>query len=450
MKLFYYTLAGLALAVAICDAKASHKVTCTDETMRVDIALPSSNVSNDRVYLEGMKGYPNPLCQPKITENLATFELSLKNIYDCGVTRVINHITGNKVFYHRIIVEEEDQNTSSSSSSSSSSKEAVSVKCIVANPEFNVPHGIVKRDILPAGFAETEDFNETEIITNAPEPKLNMAIRLGDKLVSGDLNVSPGAHLQMEIALDEKSAPIYGLGVNYMLVTDTKNQAETIIFNGCSVDPFLFENFNTIEGDVLAAKFRAFKFPDSTYVQFQSTVNVCVDRCKGVICTNGQTAFGRRKRREINQSPADPNKVYEVTMTTFIKVNYDENADQNAVSEIDQKIRQLKLTNQKLARNSRAGNVFESIHEAPRPQNVAGQTESITTPASAAPSADNEDAKVEETIVFREVITRKEASYNSDDDLASGSVPSFRRRMSFSLELSLLALLAGVVLHFRH
>ncbi|XP_050095147.1 uncharacterized protein LOC126577516 [Anopheles aquasalis] len=446
MKLFYYTLAGLALAVAICDAKASHKVTCTDETMRVDIALPSSNVSNDRVYLEGMKGYPNPLCRPTIMENLATFELSLKNIYDCGVTRVINHITGNKVFYHRIIVEAEDQNTGSSN------KEAVSVKCIVAgSPEFNVSHSIVKRDILPAGFAETEDFNETEIITNAPEPKLSMAIRLGDKLVSGDLNVSPGAHLQMEIALDDKSAPIYGLGVNYMLVTDTKNQAETIIFNGCSVDPFLFENFNTVEGDVLAAKFRAFKFPDSTYVQFQSTVNVCVDRCKGVICTNGQTAFGRRKRREISQSPADPNKVYEVTMTTFIKVNYDENADQNAVSEIDQKIRQLKLTNQKLARNSRAGNVFESIHEAPRPQSGAGQAEPITTPAAAAaPTADNEDAKVEETIVFREVITRKEASYNSDDDVASGSDPSFGRRMSFSLQLSLLALLASVVFHFRH
>uniref|UniRef100_A0A2M4BN02 Putative secreted protein n=2 Tax=Anopheles marajoara TaxID=58244 RepID=A0A2M4BN02_9DIPT len=446
MKLFYYTLAGLALAVAICDAKASHKVTCTEETMRVDIALPSSNVSDDRVYLEGMKGYPNPLCRPKIAENLASFELSLKNIYDCGVTRVINHLTGNKVFYHRIIVEGEDQNTSSSSSSN---KEAVSVKCIVAgSPEFNVSHSVVKRDILPAGFAETEDFNEKEIITNAPEPKLSMAIRLGDKLVSGDLNVSPGAHLQMEIALDEKSAPIYGLGVNYMLVTDTKNQAETIIFNGCSVDPFLFENFNTVEGDVLAAKFRAFKFPDSTYVQFQSTVNVCVDRCKGVICTNGQTAFGRRKRREINQSPADPNKVYEVTMTTFIKVNYDENADQNAVSEIDQKIRQLKLTNQKLARNSRAGNVFESIHEAPRPQNGAGpQTETTITPAVVAPSADNEDAKVEETIVFREVITRKEASYDSDDDVASGSEPSFRRRMSFSL----LAVLAAVVLrHFRH
>lgn len=53
-------------------------------------------------------------------------------------------------------------------------------------------------------------------------------------------------------------------------------------FDSCSVDPYLFENFNTVDGDFLAAKFRAFKFPESTYVQFKGTVNVCLDKCKGV------------------------------------------------------------------------------------------------------------------------------------------------------------------------
>jgi hypothetical protein len=50
----------------------------------------------------------------------------------------------------------------------------------------------------------------------------------------------------------------------------------------CSVDPYLFENFNTVDGDFLSAKFRAFKFPESTYVQFKGTVNVCLDKCRGV------------------------------------------------------------------------------------------------------------------------------------------------------------------------
>lgn len=36
----------------------------------------------------------------------------------------------------------------------------------------------------------------------------------------------------MEISLDKASSSVYGLGVTYMQVTDTKSQEETIIFNG--------------------------------------------------------------------------------------------------------------------------------------------------------------------------------------------------------------------------
>lgn len=80
----------------------------------------------------------------------------------------------------------------------------------------------------------------------------------------------------------------------------------------------MFENFNTVDGDFLTAKFRAFKFPDSTYVQFRGTVNACVDKCKGIQCSNGQIGYGRRKR-EISQS-AEPNNIYEISMTAFIRV----------------------------------------------------------------------------------------------------------------------------------
>lgn len=36
----------------------------------------------------------------------------------------------------------------------------------------------------------------------------------------------------MEINLDRDSAPVYGLGVNYLEVTDTRLLSETIIFKG--------------------------------------------------------------------------------------------------------------------------------------------------------------------------------------------------------------------------
>lgn len=61
---------------------------------------------------------------------------------------------------------------------------------------------------------------------------LGVGVRQNGKLVSGDLNVSPGTPLQMEIFLDKNSAPVYGLGVTFMQVTDTLSQEETIIFNG--------------------------------------------------------------------------------------------------------------------------------------------------------------------------------------------------------------------------
>lgn len=40
-------------------------------------------------------------------------------------------------------------------------------------------------------------------------------------------------------------------------------------------------------------------------------------------CSNGQIGFGRRKR-EVPSMPPDPNKVFEVSITSFIKVDYKE------------------------------------------------------------------------------------------------------------------------------
>lgn len=59
--------------------------------MKVLVALPDNNT---RVYLEGLNGYRSEKCEPKITDdNLAVFELSLINFYDCGLIRVVNKLT---------------------------------------------------------------------------------------------------------------------------------------------------------------------------------------------------------------------------------------------------------------------------------------------------------------------------------------------------------------------
>ncbi|XP_075166813.1 uncharacterized protein LOC142238943 isoform X2 [Haematobia irritans] len=383
--LFNISIIGFTFFNGLSYAKGTHKVHCSEDLMRVEIGLPepiasdgsssssttTASTEKPQIYLEGLKGYPDERCHPEINGSLAIFRLSLTDFYECGVTRMVNQLTGKKVYYHKIIIQ------------SSNGKEIVSVKCITSGPVFNLMmnetaqeqphfvfqqeeqhqqqplqhHGVVRRDVLPAGFQEPEDLEITTSLTErAPEPRLAIGVSQNGKRVTGDLTVTPGTPLTMEISLDRDSAPVYGLGVNYLEVTDTRLLSETIIFKGCTVDPYLFENFNTIDGDTLSAKFKAFKFPDSSYVQFRATVNVCLDKCLGTQCSNGQIGYGRRRRdtSEMMMTPfQDTNKVYEISLAMFIKINDIEGVNRNEVLRLEEKLRELKLANQRLARNSR-------------------------------------------------------------------------------------------------
>ncbi|KAJ3648392.1 hypothetical protein Zmor_020198 [Zophobas morio] len=291
--------------------------------MRIEIPI---SPSTKNVYLESLRDYPDPACRPHTagpSGTLAVLELDLRDVYRCAVTRVVNKQTGKQIYYQTLVIENEEN--VEGLPTPKLIRETLHVKCSMLSLRN---HTISKRDVLPAGFQEAEDadlqfMNISEY--RAPEPILGVGVRQAGKLVTGELNVSPGTPLQMEIFLDKASAPIYGLLVTHMQVTDTNSQEETIIYNGCSVDPYLFENFNTVDGDFLAAKFRAFKFPESTYVQFKGTVNVCLDKCKGVECSDGQIGYGRR-RRAIASNPNSPNGLFEITITSFIKVGYEDGA----------------------------------------------------------------------------------------------------------------------------
>lgn len=57
--------------------------------MKVEIVLSEDNINPSNVYLEGMKGYPNPRCQSTIEDHIARFQLPLRDFYECGVTRIV-------------------------------------------------------------------------------------------------------------------------------------------------------------------------------------------------------------------------------------------------------------------------------------------------------------------------------------------------------------------------
>ncbi|XP_026331648.1 uncharacterized protein LOC113238993, partial [Hyposmocoma kahamanoa] len=301
------------------------QIECTPEVMKVSVPMDGDRKMS---YLDQLKDYKP--CKPYMEDNKAMFMLDLQDPHKCGVTRVLNKITGKRTFYHKIVIEDE-----------AGGRETVTVRCVVTGKHLVNRRAV---DSFPLDFNEPDVLNITRYEEgHAPEPVLGAVVKQNGKKVSGEISVSPGTPLSMEIFLDNTSAPVYGLLVSYMHVTDTGKQQETIIFNGCSVDPYLFDNFVTTDGDILSAKFRAFKFPDTTYVQFKGTVNVCLNKCQGVECSNGVTGYGR-KRRSIGST--DSNKVYEVSLTTFIKVDWtDGNKEAEDVLAL---LKNLKVANQRL------------------------------------------------------------------------------------------------------
>ncbi|XP_074595794.1 zona pelucida superfamily protein qsm [Brevipalpus obovatus] len=292
------------------------EIKCTHKSMRVTINLEGED-KDTVIYLDKLKGYPS--CQPEKTENNAVFKLPLdEEFYACGTTRIQDKVTGTQIFYNKILIERPNNNT----------VQMVLPKCIIRSDEHSIRY---RRQLhgnewdFPANFTETveELIDYSGNVTGrAPIPYLNIGVRQNGEFVDTALNVHPGTPLEMVIYLDETSAPVYGILGRYLKVTDNspRKQEEAIIQEGCSVDPYIFSNFDTTEGgDLITAKFRAFKFPDSNYVLFVGTVNVCLKECLGVLCPNNQIGYGRR-RRAIPSLPNDPNKMFEISMTAFLKV----------------------------------------------------------------------------------------------------------------------------------
>lgn len=315
------TLLLLVAATAATANRVSHKVECTSRTMVVWVP-----VEEDVIGVEVDKWGFLPDCVAVRTPTHHVISLPLDDL-SCGTMRIRNKLTGMTTYQSKIAVK------------TSYGRRVVPIKCS-ADPNGN----IVKRDVLslPPDFKEP-DFIEitSEVTGTAPVPILGVGVRQNGQLVGGQINVRPGTPLTMEVFLDDTSANIYGILMNYMEVTDTANKRETIIFNGCSVDPVLFDNFITTSGDFVSAKFRAFKFPETNYVLFRGTVDVCLDKCQGIECSNGQLGYGRRRRGIEDETP-DPNKIFEVTMMTFLKVdetfNGTKSEEKRLAEEVDNRV----------------------------------------------------------------------------------------------------------------
>lgn len=176
-------------------------------------------------------------------------------------------------------------------------------------------------DELPADFYEMPP-EQLDLGMNAtgraPVPILNVAVLQNGQMIDSAINVHPGTPLEMIIYLDDKSAKVYGLLASFLKVQDDtfRQREEVIILNGCSLDTYIFGNFEPDpEDQSLRAKFRAFKFPDSNFVRFVGTVNVCIKQCAKVNCN------GKRRKRGVNQvgGGAD-DRLVSLTVSTVLRI----------------------------------------------------------------------------------------------------------------------------------
>ena len=147
--------------------------------------------------LQHLKEYHDPKCKPEIVGQRATFQLSLSNIYQCMLTKVLKRETGRTVYYHRVILEYTNR----------PGKEAITVKCDTGLTPLSNSHydaevesvSLVKRQAdFPLDFKEESEIEITSEVTGtSPVPLLNVGVRQVGTLIDDELSVKPGIPLNM-------------------------------------------------------------------------------------------------------------------------------------------------------------------------------------------------------------------------------------------------------------
>jgi hypothetical protein len=100
----------------------------------------------------------------------------------------------------------------------------------------------------------------------------------------------------------------YEIFVRELIAIDGADMSEIVLIDslGCPTDALIMGAMNKVDGSgqVLEAKFDAFKFPTSDVVQFKALVTPCLSTCEPIKCDvsgpDGRTSevhsYGRRKR----------------------------------------------------------------------------------------------------------------------------------------------------------
>uniref|UniRef100_A0A646QFR2 Cuticlin n=1 Tax=Hemiscolopendra marginata TaxID=943146 RepID=A0A646QFR2_9MYRI len=162
-----------------------------------------------------------------------------------------------------------------------------------------------KDKTVQIGGVNISDLNAVPYEVDGEIPLSVMKIYIGDddRQLHQAENVKIGDELRMVIAIDAQN--VYGMKVTNCLVRDGLNWGEQQLINnqGCSVDRELMGELDYSSNKTAATiRFQAHKFPYTSSVYYQCTVNLCLHKngdCDDVppLCTSDGRNLRRRKRQ---------------------------------------------------------------------------------------------------------------------------------------------------------
>jgi len=139
-------------------------------------------------------------------------------------------------------------------------------------------------------------------IVNATAPSPSVVLRIVDSEGRDIAGTRLGQPLFIRIELD--GASIFDIFARNLVAKSGLDEEEIVLLDdrGCPSDPV----FPGLEKDnqtgALLGKFEAFKFSDTTVVNFEVNVQFCQEKCNPVNCGNDVESYGKRKKRQAGHS----------------------------------------------------------------------------------------------------------------------------------------------------
>ncbi|XP_054162435.1 uncharacterized protein LOC128960388 [Oppia nitens] len=261
-----------------------YNVTILCRSREMIAKVRTTKVFDGKIYA---KSKPN-LCVNDISNSLE-FEIKMKyNDVECDVKQ-----EGKGQFTNDIVIQHHDM--------------VVTTQDLMLNVhcKYDLSNKSISNNVNLAVDGDVDTSGHLSETVSSP----NVTMRITDLYRSDIMSAQVGDSLLLRFSILEQNSP-FELFVRELIAIDGQDMSEIVLIdsNGCPTDALIMGPMGKADGDgqVLEARFDAFKFPTSDLVQFKALVAPCLPSCEPIKCSisgvDGRTSevhsYGKRRRRK--------------------------------------------------------------------------------------------------------------------------------------------------------